>query len=69
MFNTGFDFFRSLLCDYGKMEAVRIANDYLDTQASVYGSGYKFFKQNPDEYKFCVELYQAVKQSNINNNK
>lgn len=69
MFDTGFDFFRSLLFDYGKIKAVKIANDYLDTQAYVYGSGYKFFKQNPEEFTFCCELYKAVKQNNINNNK
>ena len=53
MFDTGYDFFRDLLSNYGKEEAIGIANNYLDMQIK---------NTNHDEFVFCCELYQAIKK-------
>lgn len=55
MYDTGFDFFRDLVISYGKEEAVKLANSYLDMQIK---------NQDPEEFTFCCELYQAVQQAN-----
>lgn len=60
MYRDGFDFLRDLICDYGKTEALRVANNYLDMQAHIYGSN--FSENEPEEFTFCCELYQATKQ-------
>ena len=52
-FDNGFNFFRDLLCCYGKEQAVKIANDYLDMQIK---------NTDPEEHQFCCELYHAVKR-------
>ena len=55
MYDTGFDFFKDLVCSYGKEQAVKIANSYLDMQIS---------NKDPQEFIFCCELYRAVQQAN-----
>ena len=55
MYDTGFDFFKDLACSYGKEQAVKIANSYLDMQIS---------NKDPQEFIFCCELYRAVQQAN-----
>jgi len=52
MYNTGFDFWRDLLIKYGRQEARRIANSYLDMQAH---------NDSAEELQFCKELYAAMK--------
>lgn len=54
MYNTGFDFFMDLVIAYGKTEAVKIANEYLDMQ---------IHNNNPQEFIFCCELYRAIQQA------
>ena len=54
MYNTGYEFFKDLCSEYGIEEAVKIANSYLDLPNR---------KNNPDEYSFCCELYNAVQQA------
>lgn len=54
-FDNGFDFYRDLLATYGKEEAVKIANTYLDCQAET-----KDFSIEKEEYQFCCELYHAM---------
>lgn len=53
MYDNGYDFFKDLLCNYGKEEAIQIAKDYLDLSNR---------KGNKEEFCFCCELYQAMKQ-------
>lgn len=60
-YKTGYDFFLDLIVSYGREEGLRIAYSYLDTQAYVYGS--KFPEKEPEEYKFCQELYQATQEN------
>ena len=60
-YDTGYDFFQDLISTYGREEGLRIAYSYLDTQAYVYGS--KFPEKEPEEYKFCQELYQATQEN------
>ena len=50
-YETGFDFFRDLVANYGKEEAVKIANAYLDMQ---------IHNSDPDEFTFCCELFRAI---------
>ena len=54
MYETGFDFFRDLVKDYGKEMAISLANSYLDMQIK---------NTDPGEHQFCCELYKAVKDS------
>ena len=60
-YETGFDFFMDLQKEYGTMEAVKIANSYLDIQSRVYGS--KFREKEPEEFNFCCELFKATRQA------
>ena len=53
MYDTGYEFFKDLCTNYGITEAVRIANSYLDLQ---------IHNTDPEEFTFCCELYNAVKQ-------
>lgn len=53
MFNNGFDFFKFLVTEYGKEEAVKLANNYLDIQID---------NKDPEEFLFCCELYRATQQ-------
>lgn len=62
-FDNGFDFMRDLLSNYEKKKALQIANDYLDMQSHINGSIDNFKNNNPEEYTFCCELYQATKQT------
>lgn len=55
MYNTGFDFFKDLCIDYGKEEAIKLANSYLDMQIK---------NKDHGEFQFCCELYKAVQQAN-----
>lgn len=50
-YKTGFDFFRDLVSNYGKEEAVKIGNSYLDLPDRT---------KDPEEFKFCCELYKAI---------
>ena len=61
-FDNGFAFFRDLLCCYGKEQAIKMANDYLDMQSHINGTLDNFKNNNTEEYTFCCELYQAVKR-------
>lgn len=54
MYDTGYDFFRDLVMSYGREQAVKIANDYLDMQVN---------NHDKDEYLFCCELYRATQQA------
>ena len=62
-FDTGFDMWKDLLANYDKQTALSIANDYLDMQAHINGTMDNFRENNPEEYNFCCELYQATKQA------
>lgn len=53
-YDTGFDFFRDLVISYGKEQAIKIANCYLDMQIN---------NKDPKEFIFCCELYRAVQQT------
>lgn len=53
MYDTGFEFFKDLVMNYGKEAAVRMSNDYLDMQIN---------NTDPAEFEFCCELYRAVQQ-------
>lgn len=54
MYDNGYDFFRDLVRDFGKEQAIAMANDYLDMQ---------IHNTDPDEFTFCCELYQATKNN------
>ena len=54
MYSTGFDFFKDLIKDYGKEQAIKLANSYLDMQIK---------NKDPEEFIFCCELYRAVQQA------
>ncbi len=51
MYKDGFDFWADLLREYGKEEALRIANSYLDMQ---------IHNTDTEEHIFCCELYWAT---------
>lgn len=51
MYETGYDFFSDLVSNYGKEEAVKIGNSYLDLQIK---------NRDHNEFKFCCELYKAI---------
>ena len=55
MYDTGYDFFKDLIINHGKEEAVKIANSYLDMQIK---------NKDQQEFMFCCELYKAVQQAN-----
>ena len=54
MYETGYDFFRDLLTEYGKEQAIAIAKDYLDLPGRT---------SNVIEYTFCCELYEIMKKT------
>ena len=62
-YKTGYDFYNDLLSTYGKMQALEIANNYLDTQSIVYGNSTRFYNEDPEEYIFCCELFKATRKA------
>ena len=54
MYENGYEFFKSLESEYGHVLAVEMAKDYLDMQIR---------NTDPEEYQFCKELYQAMKEN------
>ena len=50
-YDTGFDFFCDLVANYGKEEAIKIGNSYLDMQ---------IHNSDSDEFTFCCELFRAI---------
>ena len=51
MYKNGFEFWRDLVAQFGKVEAVRVANDYLDIRNDW---------NDREEYRFKCELYRAM---------
>lgn len=54
MYDNGYDFFQDLIKDFGKEQAIAMANNYLDMQ---------LHNTDPEEFTFCCELYQATKNN------
>ena len=54
MYNTGYDFFKDLCCNYGIEKAIEIAKDYLDLPDRT---------SNVIEYTFCCELYEIMRKT------
>ncbi len=50
-YETGYDFYRDLACNYGREQAALIAGDYILMQVGT---------SDPEEHQFCLELIQAV---------
>lgn len=54
---TGEKMWREYIDLYGEKEARGICNRYLDMQARIP------LDENPEEYKFCCELYRAMRRN------
>jgi hypothetical protein len=60
MYNTGFEFFRDLCVMFGKEKALAMGNEYLTLQENDDRATGRF-KNDPEEFQFCKELYHAMK--------
>lgn len=56
---TGADMWREYCAKYGRDEARKICNDYLDMQGRLFHSE-DSKRENADEYMFCCELFAEM---------
>ena len=59
MYTSGFEFFSDMVSEYGKKKALSLADEYLTMQEDN-DRKHGRFKNDPEEFLFCRELWQAM---------